>query len=91
MTAKEVLVVFGGRRRAVTFEGAQEINEEQSNLLKVVKKVFENVLEVGGSEPTALYYFQVESTKWNGRLIDMVAPLENGDTVHLFRESGSQV
>jgi hypothetical protein len=85
----EVLVVLGQRRRPVkTKEGLKA-------LVIAAKEVFKDILESGegasSSDPPARisisdeYYFQVESKKWGGQLIDATA-LNDGDVVHMFRK-----
>lgn len=82
---KEVLVVLGERSRPVLFEGTGNISTESNNLVEAAKKVFEDILQSGSHD--SRYYFQVESVQWNGQLIDMVAPLKDGDIVYMFKES----
>ena len=76
-----VLVVFGGRRRPVTVEPADD-------LLKVAKTVFKDVIESGegtsSSTHSNYFYLQVKSDRWD-TLVDVVnaATVNDGDVVYL--------
>lgn len=92
MAEKEVLVVFGKRRRPVSIAGDQDSSKEYESLLSASKEVFKDILDSseGSSSsnqldgPRASYYFQVESKKW-GHLIDLEG-IRDGDVIHMFKE-----
>ena len=70
---KEVFVVFGERRRPVTYT-----LEERAVCLK---KVFGEVLDPVGAFN---FYFQVQSMKWSDQLVDVVDSIQNDSTLHIF-------
>ena len=80
---KEVLVVFGDRRRPVTYS-LDDSKKEQSILLEETKKVFGDVLD--GS---SAFFFQTRSKKWDDQLVDVVNNILDGSTLYLFQESSS--
>ena len=75
---KEVLVVFGKRRRPVTFEANCEQNDN-AVLLKAVLASFSDIVEEGLD-----HYLQVENEKYG--LIDLVGEISDGAIVHLCQE-----
>ena len=78
MTDKEVLVVFGDRRRPVVFncsnreDAKARVKEEYGWLMEAVESVkFEDVLkaEEGSSiSDSGCFYLQVESNEWGGMI-----------------------
>ena len=74
---KQVLVVFGDRRRPVTFncstDGSQgdRAKEEYEWLVRAVESTFEDVLyaeEGSSTSNTGSFYLQVESREWGGMI-----------------------
>lgn len=81
---KEVLVVFGQRRRPVSYnlQAKADIKEEIDTLLTATKESFDGILDPAGE-----YYFQSQNTKYGDQLVDIVQHIPNGSTVYLFQES----
>lgn len=77
VSTKEVLVVFGNRRRPVSFD----VNPEKSDkevLLEAVLTSFSDVLEAKEGQE---YYLQIEHEKYG--LIDLMGAVADGAIVHL--------
>ena len=78
---KQVLVIYGDRRRPVTFncgsnkDGDDCTKEEYEWLVKAVESVFEDVLsaEEGSSTSSGAFYLQMESSEWGGTVIDVTS------------------
>ena len=87
---KEVLVVYGDRRRPIVFEPTEDPKEERIRLLEAVKVAFSDLLESDTGDGTSTdLYFQTKSDKWDGQMIDLVDNVCNGAVVHLCQESSS--
>ena len=75
---KQVLVVFGDRRRPVTFNSSNidgdqgnRAKEEYEWLLRAVESTFEDVLyaeEGSSTSNTGSFYLQIESHEWGGMI-----------------------
>ena len=73
---KEVLVVYGDRRRPIVFEPCEDPKEERMRLLEAVKATFSDLL---GEEKGV--YLQTKSDKWDGQMIDVVDSVCDGATL----------
>ena len=78
---KEVLVVYGDRRRPIVFEPCEDPKEERVRLLEAVKVAFSDLLE----EEEGLY-LQTKSDKWDGQMIDVVDSVCDGAILHLQQQ-----
>ena len=72
---KEVLVVYGDRRRPIVFEPSEDPKEERLRLLEAVKVAFSDLL---GEE--------AKSDKWEGQMIDVVDSVCDGAILHLQQQ-----
>ena len=79
---KEVLVVYGERRRPVTFSPSDSDCNDRETLSGAVRNLYSDVL---GNQP---FFLQVESKQWG--VIDLAesVPVVNGSTV--FVKIGSK-
>ena len=73
---KEVLVIFGNRRRPVSFPSS-----EDGVVMKRVEEKFLDILLPGKK-----FYLQIASEKWGDKLIDLNGPIPDGGVIHLFQE-----
>ena len=80
---KEVLMIFGCRRRPVAFD-VIEGEKEEALLLAAAKEVFSDVLD-----PDDTFYFQAPSEKWADHLVDLRGTVPDCSVVHLFQEPTS--
>ena len=76
---KEVLVVYGDRRRPIVFEPSKDPKEERLRLLEAVKIAFSDLLV----ESEEGLYLQTKSDKWEGQMIDVVDSVCDGAILHL--------
>lgn len=93
---KQVLVVFGDRRRPVTFtcssngKSSQDCaKEEYEWLVRAVESTFEDVLnaeEGSSTSSTGSFYLQIESLEWGG-MIDVTpcTVVPDHEVVFLYR------
>ena len=75
---KEVLVVYGDRRRPIVFETCEDPKEERMRLLEAVKVAFSDLL----GEEEGLY-LQTKSDKWDGQMIDVVKVTGDSSPTHV--------
>lgn len=73
---KEVLLVYGDRKRPVTFRASpSDPSAEQKNLYDAVRVAFEDILAAGeGSSSTyhdSKFYLEFESEEWGGEMVDV--------------------
>ena len=92
---KTVLVVFGERRRPVSFESGSTAKEELERLLEAVKVCFSDIISAREGPSTAKepeFFLQKQSSEWGG-LIDITGFVEDKEVVHLChsRTANSQV
>lgn len=92
---KTVLVLFGERRRPVSFESGSTAKEESERLLEAVKVCFSDIISAREGPSTAKeseYFLQKESSEWGG-LIDITGFVEDKEVVYLChsRTANSQV
>ena len=80
---KEVLVVYGDRRRPIVFEPSEDPKEERLRLLEAVKVAFSDLL---GEEEACQVYLQTKSDKWEGQMIDVVDSVCDGAILHLQQQ-----
>ena len=82
---KEVLVLFGKRRRPVTFSGDENAAKEYKSLMNASIEAFKDILDSGegtsSSKSTHSCYFQIESEKWGG-LINLSERVKDGAIIH---------
>ena len=86
---KEVLVVYGDRRRPIVFEPSDDPKEERVRLLDAVKAAFSDLLVSETGDGINNLYFQTKSDKWDGQMIDLVDNVCDGAIVHLCQQSTS--
>lgn len=76
---KEVLVVFGKRKRPVTFSGdGESVKTDQKSLFNAIKVAFSDIL--------VQIFLQVESKKWSGQIIDLTNCVGDGEVIHIISE-----
>ena len=92
MSKKEVLVVYGQRRRPVTYSTSSVASTEHTNLTQAVRVAFADVVEVneGNSSSTSSeWYLQTESAMWG--MVDVTVTntqqLVNRSTIHIVRST----
>ena len=96
---KQVLVIFGDRRRPVIINCSNRedvearVKEEYQRLMEAVKSEFEDVLnaeEGSSTSESGSFYLQVESSEWGG-MIDITSSTVIPDhaVVFLYREDSS--
>ena len=72
---KEVLLVYGDRKRPVIFRASPgDPSAEQKNLYDAVRVVFEDILATAeGSSSTCheKFYLEFESDEWGGEMVDV--------------------
>ena len=73
---KEVLLVYGDRKRPVIFRASPgDPSAEQKNLYDAVRVVFEDILATAeGSSSTchdSKFYLEFESDEWGGEIVDV--------------------
>ena len=101
MPQKQVLVVFGDRRRPVVVNCSTEgdansrTKEEYEWLMKSVATRFEDVLNSAEGSSTSEFggfYLQVESCEWGGCMIDVTSStvIPDHGIVFLHRQSDGQ-
>ena len=91
---KEVLVVFGDRRRQITFEPSENEKEERERLIKAVKTAFSDLLELQ-SQPAedskedilSGMYLSRKSDKWGGQLVEVLGSVEDGTVLQLCKDT----
>ena len=80
---KEVLVAFGERRRAVSFQASTDPLRERLSLEEAIRSVFKDVL----NEDSHLVdlVILVKSEKWNGEFVELQQEsfVDNNSIVHL--------
>ena len=77
MTMKEVLIIFGERRRPVRFLSADNPAVEKKNLHEAVKSSFGDIISLES------FFLQTETKKWGVVDITDDIVVENHSTVHL--------
>lgn len=83
---KEVLVVYGDRRRPIVFEPSENPKEERLRLLEAVKVAFSDLF--GEEKGVDDLYLQTTSDKWPGHMIDIVDSVKlcDGAILHLKQQ-----
>ena len=87
---KEVLVAFGERKRAVSFQTSDDLEKEKKALFEATRDVFSDVICGREGQPEQGMILQIKSEKWNGEFIDvhgsMVVP--DGSVLQLSQDAG---
>ena len=95
MSIKEVLVAFKSRKRTVKFEASDDLKVGHSRLLNESLLVFDDMMSLqegpssGSQTELPKFYFEIESKKWDGQLIELTGAVEDGSTLYLCQEHAS--
>ena len=93
MAKKEILVVFGDRRRPITFEPCENEKEERARLIEAVKTAFSDLLgpqspsEDSKQDALPGLYLSRESEKWGGQLVEVLGSVEDGTVLQLCKDT----
>ena len=72
---KEVLLVYGGRKKPVRFEAAEDPVREHENLYRAAHAAFTDVLTLAEGSSTSThnsdFYLEFKSEEWGGEIVDV--------------------
>ena len=92
MAKKEILVVFGDRRRPIIFEPCESEKEERARLIEAVRTAFSDLLgpqsqpsEDSKQDVLPGMYLLRESEKWGDQLVEVLESIEDSAVLQLCK------